>query len=291
MKKIILLVLLSFCTLEGFSSTWEAAAAYRGSNDFYQVAASLKKQWSLSFFTGVEARYTDEKIFKDPIYSVYLPFSLESELFKLQVSPFYYVKNKSHEEGYQDASAYGITGRLIMTMQQDSVDEMSSHAYIGASFTEQKGTLFLENGNVSNRSYKEAAYTLGLHKNFFNAFSFEVFGNVFQYPDGITGVAGFRGILDQRDLAHSPSLDLTHQLGKYNVGAQLTRIWTDRPATLYLGYRFGEFHTAEPDHSFLLGNTFAVTSGVKADIAYNHLRNTHNHNKRDIFYARLLFTF
>ena len=292
MKKIILLVVLFLCTLEGFSSTWEAAAAYRGSSEFYQASLSLRKQWSLLFFTGLEARFTDEKIFKDPIYSIYVPLEWESDIFKLHIRPFYYVKNKSHEEGYQDASAVGVTGHFIMTLQQDGVDDMSAHAYIGASFVRQKGTLFLDEGTYENRSYDEVAYTLGLHKNFFDAFGFEIFGNGFQYPDGITGVAGFRGILDQRDLAESPSLDLTHELGKYNVGARLTRLWTGvRPSSLYIGYRFAEFYSAEPEHSFLLGNTFFVTSNITADLAYNHLRTIHDHNKRDIFYARLRFLF
>ena len=291
MKKIILLILSLFCAIEGFSSTWGAAAAYRGSSEFYRVALSVRKQWSLSFFTGLEARFTDEKIFKDPIYSVYVPLDLENDFFKLQVRPFYYVKNKSHEASYQDASAFGVTSRLIMTLQQDSVDDLSSHAYIGASFVSQEGTLFTKDGNFHNQSYKEMAYTLGLHKNFFNAFSFELFGNAFQYPDGITGVAGFRGILDQRDLAESPSLDLTHELGKYNIGTRLTRMWMERPASLYIGYRFAEFYSAEPDHSLLLGNTFAVAENVRADMAYNHLRSIHNHNKRDVFYVHLQFLF
>lgn len=292
MKKIILLVLLFVCALEGFSSTWEATAAYRGSSDFYQIALSARKQWSLSFFAGLEARFTDEEVFKDPIYSVYVPLDWESDLLKLQVRPFYYVKNKSHEAQYQDASAWGVTSRLVITLQQDGVDEKSAHAYLGASFARQTGTLFLDEGTFSNRSYNEMAYTLGLHKNFFNAFSFEVFGNAFQYPDGITGVAGFRGILDQRDLAESASLDLSHALGKYNVGLRLTRMWAQEPpASLYAGYRFGEFYSAEPEHSFLLGNTFMVTPNISADLAYNHLRTIHNHNKRDIFYARLHFLF
>lgn len=291
MKKIIWMILPFFCALSGVASTWDASVAYRGASKFYQISAAARKQWSLSFFTGLEARFTDEKAFKDPIYSVYVPLEWESEIIKISVQPFYYLKNDSHDAAYQDASALGVRGRVIMTLQQDSVEDMSSHAYIGASFVRQKGTLFMKDGAASNQDYDQVAYTLGLHKNFFDAFSFELFGNAFQYPDGITGVAGFRGILDQRDLAESPSLDLSHQLGKYNVGGRLTRMWTDRPATLYLGYRFGEFYAAEPEHSFLLGNTFSVAPSVQADLAYNHVRTIHNHDKRDVFYARLRFLF
>lgn len=291
MKKIILLLLPFFCVPMGFSSGWEAGATYRGSSDFYQLSASIRKQLFLSISAGLEARFTDEKVFKDPIYSVYVPLEWENDVMKFLVRPFYYFENKSHEAGYQDASAFGVKTRLIITLQQDNVDDVSTHAYIGASFARQEGTLFTKGGTSSNQSYMQTVYTLGLHKNFFNVFSFELFGNGFQYPDGITGVAGFRGILDQGDLTDTPSLDLTHELGKYTIGARLTRMWTNRPATLYLGYRFGEFYSAEPEHSFLLGNTFAVANNIHADLAYNHLRTIHNHNKRDVFYVRLRFLF
>ena len=291
MKKIILTICTFFVALSGFGTTWEATTAYRGSSDFYQVAVSVQKQLSLDSFVGLEARFTDEKIWKDPVYSVYIPLRLESDLLKLRVTPFYYFKNKSHDADYQDASAYGVSGRLILTLQEDSVEELYTHAYIGVSFARQQGTLFLNNGTFSNQYYSQVAYTLGFHKNFFRSFSFEVFGNAFQYPNGITGVDGFRGILDQQDLTVSPTLDLSHQLGKYSLGARLTRIWVEKHSTLYLGYRFGEFYSTEPEHSFLLGNTFAISSVIQMDLAYNHLQTIHNRDKRDVFYAQLHFLF
>ena len=73
MKKIILCVLPFFCAFAGFSSTWQSSTFYRGESEYYQVGACVNNRWSLSFFGGLEARYTDEKAFKDPIYSVYLP--------------------------------------------------------------------------------------------------------------------------------------------------------------------------------------------------------------------------
>jgi len=291
MKKITFVLGVLLSTISGFASGWEATVGYRGSSKFYQGAASIERQMGLSYFAGLEARYTDEDALKDPVYSVYLPLRLESNLWKLTLTPFYYFKNKSHDAALQDAYAYGISGRFIMTLQEDLTEDLYTHAYLGVSFARQKGTLFLENGDVSNQYYSQMAYTLGLHKNFFHSFSFEVFANAYQYPNGITGVESFRGILDQWDLVQSPSLDLSHELGKYHVGGQLTRLWVERRASLYLGYRFGEFYSTDPEHSFLLGNTFAVTNTIQADAAYNHLRTIHNERKRDVFYVKLKFSF
>lgn len=291
MKKFILGFVVMLSGLNGFSSTWEMSAAYRGSSKFYQVAAAIEKNLSLSFSAGLEARFTDEKEVKDPIYSVYVPLQLESEMLKAYVTPFYYFKNKSYESGLQDASAWGVTGRLLMTLQEDSVEELYTHAYIGVSFARQTGTLFLDNGTSSNQSYNQLAYTLGVHKNFFRSFSFEVTGNIYHYPDGITGVEGFRGIMDQQDLAPSQTFDLSHELGKYNVGARLTRIWMERQASLYLGYRFAEFYSVEPEHSVVVGNTFSLTQTARADVGYNHVQSVHNNHKRDILYARLAWFF
>ena len=291
MKKFILGFVVVLSGLNGFSSPWETSAAYRGSSKFYQVAAAIEKNLSLSFSAGLEARFTDEKALKVPIYSVYVPLKLENELLKAYVTPFYYFKNKSYQTGLQDASAWGVTGHLVMTLQEDSVEELYTHAYVGASFARQTGTLFFENGTSSNQSYNQLAYTLGIHKNFFRSFSFEVTGNAYHYPDGITGVASFYSIMDQQDLAPSQTFDFSHELGKYNVGARLTRIWMERQASLYLGYRFAEFYSAEPEHSVVVGNTFSLTQAIRADVGYNHIQSVHNRQKRDILYARLKWDF
>ncbi len=291
MKKFILGFVVVLSGLNGFSAPWEISAAYRGSSKFYQAAAAIETNLSLSFSTGIEARFTDEKALKDPIYSVYVPLQLENELLKAYVTPFYYFKNKSHQSEYQDASAWGVTGRLLMTLQEDSVEELYTHAYVGVSFARQTGTLFLDNGTASNQSYNQLAYTLGVHKNFFRSFSFEVTGNAYHYPDGITGVEGFRGIMDQQDLAPSQTFDFSHDLGKYNVGARLTRIWMERQASLYAGYRFAEFYSTEPEHSFVVGNTFSLTQAIRADVGYNHIQSVHSRHKRDILYAHLGWVF
>ena len=236
----------------------------------------------------MQGKFADEKAFKDPIYAIKMPLAFESDLFSINLKPFYYFENKSDSKKY---NAFGISGRLVMMLEDDSLNELYSHAFIGAAFARQQGTLSFDNGRVSDQYYSQAAYTLGLHKNFYRAFSFEAIGTAFQYPDGITGVSGMRGILDQQDLVSLQSLDIVHELPKYTLAGRMTRLWADSHATLYASYRFGEFYTADPEHSIILGNTFTMTQWALCDLAYNHIRTVHNKNKRDIFYVQLRFVF
>lgn len=293
MKKILLVaVLLGFTHLFVSAGEVTGVAEYTGSSDFNQVKARALLQFGLNWTVGIEGKFADEDAFKDPIYAVKLPMGFSSDLVSFNITPFYYFKNKSNRKNSKkEYEAFGVSSKLILMLEDDAVNELYSHAYLGAAFARQRADLWLDGGRYQEQYYSQAAYTLGLHKNFFRAFSFEAIGTAFQYPDGITGVQKFRGILDQQDLVYLQSYDIVHELPKYTAGARLTRLWADRRATLYLSYRFGEFYTADPEHSFILGNTFALTQWAMCDMAYNHLRTVHNDNKRDIFYAQLRFVF
>lgn len=292
MKKFILFF--AFCIFSSAAlqaRTVDVSAAYIGASHFDQVRAGLTMAPTLNLLAGVEAKMINEHAFEDPIYTVNVPIRLDFDLMKIELTPFYYFKNKSDNPQYQDASAYGINGRLIMTLQDDEVNDLYTHAAIGVSYARQDGTVFYDNANPANEGFSQMAYTLELHKNFFRMFGFQAAASVFQYPDGITGVRGLRSIMDQQELAFTQTFDVVHDLAKYTVGARITRMWPENNATLYLGYRYGEYYTADPEHSFIVGNSFAATRSISADIAYNHVRTIHNDNKRDIFYARLVFSF
>ncbi len=292
MKKFILFF--AFCIFSSAAlqaRTVDVSAAYIGASHFDQVRAGLTMAPTLNLLAGVEAKMANERAFEDPVYSVNVPIRLDFDLMKIELTPFYYFKNKSDNPKYQDASAYGINGRLIMALQDDEVNDLYTHAVIGVSYARQDGTVFYDNANPANEGFSQMAYTLELHKNFFRMFGFQASASLFQYPDGITGVQGVRGVMDQQELAFTQTFDVVHDLAKYTLGARLTRMWPDNNATLYVAYRYGEYYTADPEHSFIVGNSFAATRSISADIAYNHVRTIHNENKRDIFYARLVFSF
>ena len=263
-------------------------ASYKGSSDFTQLDAGLLWQFGLNWLVGLETRYADEDAFKKPVYTLNVPIEFTSDVLSANVTPFYYFKNKSDGLDYQ---SFGVSGQLLMTLQDDSVNDLYTHAYIGAAFARQRGTRTFDTGAQEYGYYSQAAYTLGLSKSFYRAFNFEVAGAAFQYPDGISHVNQWRGILNQQDLVSLQSFDIIHELPKYSAASRVTWMWPDRLATLYVAYRFGEFYTADPEHSAMLGNTFALTPSVLCELAYNHLQTVHNKNKRDIFYAQLKFKF
>ncbi|MBO7237701.1 MAG: hypothetical protein J6U96_00205, partial [Elusimicrobiaceae bacterium] len=227
---------------------------------------------------------------KDPVYSVYVPMQLELETAHFNLVPFYYFENKSHQTQFQDALAYGITFQLTMDLVQDEVDDLHTQAYVQAAYARQKGTVLADN-TWNNQYYDQAAFTMGLRQNFYSAFSFQVAGTVYQYPDGISHVQGFRGILDQKDLGFTQSFDVNRALGKYALSARLTRLWAEKRSSLYVAYHYQEFYTADPEHSFIVGNSFYLMRNLYADMAYNHLRDSGNRNKRDLFFVSLNFAF
>ena len=292
MRKLTALFVLIFLALCAQAAAVETKASYVYSSDFDQVRAGAAIPIGLSAMVGLEGKYVYDKNdtgYNDSTYSVYLPVQLDLSLAKLQLVPFYYFKNKSKDAAFQDASAYGINATLSMDLRKDDVDELYTQAYISASYARQKASLLKQ--DWANQTYNQAAYTLGLRQNFYSAFTFHAAGTVYQYPDGISNVNGFRGIMDQNDLAFTQSYDVNRDLGKYTLSARFTRSWADKRSSLYVGYHYAEFHTADPQHSILVGNTFYIAQQARVDMAYNHLQTTSSENKRDLFYINLNISF
>ena len=294
MKKFLLALCLFFTAGQVFAQNTQASLSYTGASHLSQIKASFQQAITLNASVGLTAKYADEEAFKNPVYAAYVPVVLGGDFLSLHITPFYYFKNKlsadlrdANGRSLKDTYAFGVSALVFITMQQDDFNALYSNAYLGASFARSQGTLLFDNGNLANQYYSQAAFSAGLHQNFYRFISFELAGTLFQYPNGITGVDGFYSVMDQQDLAYMYSFDLVHQLPKYTLAARATRLWTDRLATIYLAYRFGEFYDTDSQHSFLLGNTFALNEHIQADLGYNHLRTVHNQNKRDIFYVKL----
>ena len=242
---------------------------------------------TLRTLAGLQAKLANERIFKDPVYSVAVPISLDLDLIRFSVKPFYYFENKSDDAAYQNSSAYGVSTQLRMTMRDDQAHDIYSHAFINAAFARQKGTVFFESIPDENRYYSQMAYSMGLSSTLFNAFGLDLIGTAFQYPNGISGVKGLRSVLNQQELAYLQTLDIVHDLTKYTIGARLTRLWVDNGSSFYVSYRYGEFYTADPEHSIMVGNSFNIANRVSVDLAYNHVRTIHSTNHRDIWYIQL----
>lgn len=293
MRKLILSFILLLSSWQAFASNVDVSATYIYSSDYNQAKVGAFMPLGINASLGLEGKYIEDKktsFLADPSYSVYLPIQLDLDLVKLNLSPFYYFKNKYKADGFEDPYAYGIQGQLVMNLQIDEVEDLYTQAYLGASYARQKGAL-TENGISEDANYSQLAYTLGLRRNFFSAFTFHVAATAYQYPNGISNVQRFLGVMDQNDLAFTQSYDVNRELGKYVLSARMTRIWTEERSTLYFGYHFAEFYTAQAQHSFLVGNSFYVAPNTKVDAAYNHLQNTNGENKRDIFFVNLNIAF
>ncbi len=230
---------------------------------------------------------TNERAFEDPVYFVAVPFALELDILRLSLRPFYYFKNKSYIDGLRDSSALGINAQVRVCLNEDRVNGNYLYTFLGASFAQQKGTAFYTDGTMENGEYSQAAYTLSLSQTLYNAFEFDVEGAVFQYPDGVSNLTAYRGVMNQEDLAGTQTLDIVHQLAKYTVGARMSRLWAENGSSAYISYRYGEYHTAQPEHSILGGISFRVTPRIVAEVVYNHVRTVHHQNKRDIGSVRL----
>ena len=288
MKKILFLFVFLLTLNVAKADTFDVTAAYVGSSYFDKAQVNALAALSLNITAGLEAKWANEHhTFKDPVYSVAVPVALDFDLMRFEFRPFYYFNNKSDQAVFQDSSAFGIQSKLVLTINEDTANDLYTHAFIGVSFARQKGTVFYDTLPMDNRYYSQMAYTLGLKQDFYQAFSFRITGAAFQYPDGITGITGVRSILDQQELADLQTLDIVHDLTKYTVAGTLSRMWSDNGSSFYVGYRFGEFYTADNEHSILVGNSFPATKQVSLGFAYNHVRTTHNTNKRDIWRARV----
>lgn len=293
MRKHILLFTLFLSALGAHAYNVDATAAYIYSSDHNQAVVGTSVPIGVNAIIGLQGKYVEDKQpshLKDNTYSVYLPIQLDLDLVKLNLTPFYYFKNEFSFAAKKDPYAYGVNAQLVMNLQQDEIEELYTQGYLGISYAKQQGVL-VENGVSDEINYTQLAYTLGIRQNFFNAFSFQAAATAFHYPNGISEVDAFYGILNQNDLAYAQSYDVNRALGKYTLSARITRVWAEQHSTLYLGYHFAEFHTADSQHSFLLGNSFAVGKNAKVDAAYNHLRNTDDKNKRDIFFVHLNIAF
>lgn len=292
-KLLLLLTAVFFAANAAQAKTVDARASYLWSSSKNQATASLLVAPTYNTQVGIAARYVKDMQnysfgrLKDPIYSVYVPMLLQFELLDLELTPFYYFKHNAENPDYQDAYAYGVTVALTMLMENDQVNDIYTRARVGASYARQQGTLFTKEAAPENTDYDQVAYFLQLSHSMFQAYRLEAMGAAFQYPDGITGVTAWRGVMNQQDLVALQTLDITRDLRKYALGGRFVRTWAESGSALYVGYSFTENYTADPDHSFIIGNSFPLVKNVFLDLAYNHIETTSHKNKRDIFYVGL----
>ena len=296
MRKFLLCLFLSLGLCSAYAENLDIMASYVYSSDFNQARLGVALPISYYGSVGLEGKYVEDKFsredgaLKDPVYSLYLPIQLNLETAHIALIPFYYIPNKPQEPQFQNAFAYGVRAQLAMDLVDDEINDIHTRAYLSAAYARQKAGIQADN-QWSNSYYDQAVFNLGFLQNFYSSFMFQADATVFQYPDGISQVQNFRTILDQKDLAFIQSFDVNRSLGKYAFSARITRLWATNRSSLYLGYHYAEFYTADPQHSVLIGNSFYILRNVSVDMAFNHLQTTSNRNKRDLFFVNFNIAF
>lgn len=289
-------VLLLLTSVAASAHHVEANASYVYSSRFDQTRVGAAMPLGLNASIGLEGKMVKDKIsvekggFKNPVYSFYLPLQLDIDFVQLSLTPFTYLKNDSASGIFQDSSAYGINGQIMVDLVKDEIEGNHTQAFIGLNYARQKSDV-MQNDAWKKENYDQAAFSLGIRQNFYDTFLFQAGGEIYVYPDGISRVQAFHGILDQKDLGFTQSYAVNRDLGKYTLSARVGRLWPERHASLYVAYHYGEFYTAQPEHSVIIGNTFALLPNVHMDTAYNHLRDSANRNKRDLFFINLNILF
>lgn len=296
MRKFYTAIILCFCAFAAQAENLDVMASYIYSADYDQIRVGASVPVTYNASVGAEVKYVQDRIatekggLKDPVYSLYIPLQLNLETARFNLTPFYYFNNKSYLPQEKKSIAYGLSGQLAMDLLQDDVNDIYMQAYMQAAYVRQRANV-ITNTDWNNQYFDESAFTLGFRQNWYSAFAFNVAGTIYAYPDGISHVKAFYGMLDQKDLAFTQSYDVSRQLGKYALSARLTRMWAEKRSSLYIGYHYEEFYTTEPEHSALIGNSFYIIRNVYADIAYNHVETNGNKNKRDLFFVNINVTF
>jgi len=296
MRKFYLSAILCLGALTAQAEILDVMTSYIYSSDYNQARVGASAPITYNTSVGMEVKYVEDKIsvsnggLKNPVYSLYAPMQLDLEIAHFNLIPFYYFNNQSHLPNLHKAAAYGLSGQLTMDLLKDDANDIYTQAYINAAYARQKGNLLTDN-SWKNRYFDQTAFTLGFKQNWYSTFSFNIAATAYVYPDGISQVQNFHGILDQKDLGFTQSFDVNRFLGKYTLSARLTRMWPEKHSSLYLGYHYEEFYTADPEHSALIGNSFYITRNVYTDMAYNHIETNGNTNKRDLFFINLNFIF
>ncbi|WP_424245164.1 hypothetical protein Dip510_000238 [Elusimicrobium posterum] len=258
------------------------ASAATVNNNFFINSRFIKDTFTVHapvtnhFSAGAEVSYTDHDYFDDKIYTFALPVSHTSTYMQTVLKPFY-----THKA--DDLYAFGIKAHMLMNMSIDEGETVFMQAYISAAFANQKADLAYKDGTDTRENFKQLVYTLGVRRNFYNAFYFNMSGNIFQYPDGISHIGAVRSVLDQQELANMQTYDVIFNLPKYSLGASFSRKF-ESSAVIYLSYNFTEYYTARGDHSIIIGNEFPIYKNISGDLAYNHIISVNN-KKRDIYKA------
>lgn len=229
-----------------------------------------------SFSVGAGGTLINADGYKDYLYSVNLPLSLNAGFTQIVLRPFYVFEQ-------DELDSKGAQLHFLMNIKQDDVNNVYSQAFLSAAYAHENAFVERTDGGADVQNYKQMAFSGGLRFNFYNTFFFTLGGTAHVYNSGISDVLALGSVTDKNTLANLDYYGAMFGAPKYSAGLKLARGFENK-TNIYISYRFIEMYLQESLHSIIIGNEFPIYKNLWADAGYNHVIGTQS-SKED--YARL----
>ena len=281
MKKLFLLFL--FCNLAISSFALGVGDLFIQGSRFWQnnVFVNLLKQDKI--FADFVFNLTEHKDINDKIFAFHLPIGTKLSIFNFTLDPFWYPNTSG------DAYAYGGSLKIESLFRSDYVNNNYASGYFKASFANQRADIS-RGGTPNKENFKQLVFEGGLNIDFANLYIFNINGNIFTYPDEVKDITSFGGIMNQNDLADLGTIDYILAFPHFSAGGGITWISRENNTKTSLSYRYINYEHDLIAHSVMIQTLIPISENLLAKLIYNHLFETHHHNK-DLFGIGLNYLF
>jgi len=281
MKKLLISAALIFAAANTFALEISDTFIYNSRFWRNNISVMARPYYPLAF--GAEFDLISHKDIDNHVYAIRLPVAFRfGEDHALSLHPFYYPDNAN------GASAWGGKAVFSTVINQDEVDQSKTRADISAAFATQRADVFRNGVLTAQDSFKQAAYGLNLNFSFFDDYSFDMTGNIYQYLSGVKGVKSVFGVMDQAELADLGTLDYTLALANYTAGIKIGWISTVSRSDNFISYRYIDTHNNGGAHSILMSTLVDISGGWYLSFAYNHII---QRGGKDLYAAGIVFKF
>ncbi|MBQ4493670.1 MAG: hypothetical protein II972_03610 [Elusimicrobiaceae bacterium] len=284
MRKIFLTIIFLLGTFA--LNALEVSESFTYSNAFWQNSVYVSQDLNYLVNLGFNFDLTEYENIENHIYTFSLPLVLKTENFVLLLRPFIIPDNAN------EASAFGAKTSFSFTIKKDEVDNSFADVFFALGFASQDAYVNKTGLSANKEKFNQLAYEGGISLNYFNAYFFEISGNMFEYLSGISSVESIAGVLDQQNIASLDTLNYVLNLPKGSIGAKIR--WNSQvsQSITTISYRFIEFQDKDisAQHSALFSTMIMMKNNFYINLAYNHIF-IESQKDKDIFKGSISFKF
>ncbi|MDR1124057.1 MAG: hypothetical protein LBL61_05660 [Elusimicrobiota bacterium] len=283
MKKIIFCSVLFLAAVPHICG-FEVSDTYTHSSAFWRNNISAYAQPAYALSLGAEFDLTEHKDFYNHIYALRLPVTLSTgDDTQFALRPFYYPDNAN------GASAWGALAAVKMLVNSDEVENSSTNAQLSLGYAAQKADVDKNGVLARNDDFRQLAYGLLVNFNYFDIYSFDVAGTVYQYISGIDGVQNVRGVMNQAELADLGTLDYVLGLPDYSAGVKIRWVSSASRSDNYISYRYIDTYNDGGAHLLVAAVMIDTGRDFFINFAYNHIFRAGA--DRDLYSAGIMYKF